>query len=297
MTRREFAWGAASALQAAPQAPRFRKSISSVIFPNAMPVEEYFAAARDAGFQGVEIPLGKTLAMDTPPDRLKRIADAAAKARCAIVSLWISAPLSANPLNSPDPAKRAKGAEVVKRGVDICAGLGCEAMLLVPGRLGSGGHLDAGYEDTWNRVTEALRPVVPYAAAHKVSITPENVWNKFLVSPLDMRRFVDQFHSPHLAVHFDVGNIMQYGFPQDWILTLGARIRRVHLKDYKLSSRAEQGRFVPLLEGDVAWKEVMAAFVKTGYSGFMSPEYGYDENDPGQIRRISAAVDKIFALA
>jgi L-ribulose-5-phosphate 3-epimerase len=90
--------------------------------------------------------------------------------------------------------------------------------------------------------------------------------------------------------------MMQFGFPQDWILTLGPRIRRVHLKDYKLSSRAEQGRFVPLLEGDVAWKDVMAAFAKVGYRGYMSPEYSYDANDPDQIRRISAAVDKILSL-
>ena len=294
MTRREFAIGAAAALQSS--SPRFLKSISSVIFPRSMPIEDYFAAARDAGFVGVEIPLGESLPMDAPPDRLKRIADAAEMATCAIVSLWMSAPLGPNPLNSPDPAKRDRGVEVLKRGIDICVALRSEALLLVPGRLGSGGRLDVGYEDTWTRVTEALRTVIPYAAEHKVCITPENVWNKFLVSPLDMRNFVDQFHIPYLQTHFDVGNIMQYGFPQDWILTLGSRIRRVHLKDYKLSARAGEGRFVPLLEGDVAWKDVMAAFAKVGYQGFLSPEYGYDSKDPDQIHRISAAVDKILSL-
>ena len=295
MTRREFALGAAAAMQA--PATRFRKGISSLIFPPAMPVEDYFAAARDAGFEGVEIPLGQTIPIDAAPDRLARIAEAAAKAKSTVISLWMSQPLSANPLNSPDPALRAKGVETLNRGVDICRALNCDALLVVPGRLGSGGHLNIGYEDTWNRVTSSLREAIPHAAQRKVAITPENVWNKFLVSPLEMRSFVDQFHSPYLQTHSDVGNIMQYGFPQDWIATLGTRIRRVHLKDYKLSARAEQGRFVPLLEGDVDWKAVMAAFVKTGYQGWMSPEYDYDANDPGQIRRISAAVDRIFALA
>ncbi len=294
MTRREFALSSAAALQVA--APRFQKSIASVIFPKAMPIEDYFAAARDAGFNGVEIPLGESLAMDTASERLARIADAADKARCSIVSMWMSAPLSPNPLNSPDPEKRLKGAEILRRGIDICVTLRCEAMLLVPGRLGSGGRLDVGYEDTWNRVTEALKPLIPYAAAHKVCITPEEVWNKFLVSPVEMRTFIDQFKSPFLQAHFDVGNIMQYGFPQDWIQTLGPRIRRVHLKDYKLSTRAEQGRFVPLLEGDVLWKDVMAAFVKVGYRGWLSPEYSYSAAEPDQIRRISASVDKILAL-
>jgi L-ribulose-5-phosphate 3-epimerase len=294
MTRRQFALSAA-AFQ--PSSTRFEKGICSVIFPDAMPVEDYFAAARNAGFAGVELPLGNAIAMDVSAERLDRIAEAAGKAKCSIVSLWLSGPLSSNPLNSADPAKRAHGAATVRRAVDIACALHCGALLLVPARLGSGGRLDTGYEDTWNRVTESLRPVIPYAAEHKVCITPENVWNKFLVSPLEMRSFVDQFHSPYLQTHFDTGNIMQYGFPQDWILTLGPRIRRVHLKDYKLSSRAEQGRFVPLLEGDVDWKAVMAAFVKTGYRGFLSPEYSYDAGDPDQIRKISAAVDKLLALA
>lgn len=295
MTRRDFALTAAVAFQPAPS--RFDKGICSVIFPDAMPVEDHFTAARNAGFAGVEFPLGAAIPMDSSAERLARIADAAGKAKCSIVSLWLSGPLSANPLNSPDPAKRAEGAATVRRAVDIAAALHCDALLLVPARLGSGGRLDAGYEDTWNRVTESLRPVIPYAAERKVCITPENVWNKFLVSPLEMRSFVDQFHSPYLQTHFDTGNIMQYGFPQDWILTLGSRIRRVHLKDYKLSARAEQGRFVPLLEGDVDWKAVMSALVKVNYRGFLSPEYSYDPADPDQIRKISAAVDKLLALA
>jgi L-ribulose-5-phosphate 3-epimerase len=292
MTRRQFAISAA-ALQ--PSSPRFEKGICSVIFPPAMPVEDYFAAARNAGFSGIELPLGAAIPMDAPPDRLARLADAAAKAQCSIVSLWLSGPLSANPLNSPDPALRARGADTVRRAIDICSTLHCEALLLVPARLGAGGRLDVGYEDTWNRVTESLRPVIPYAAEHRVCITPENVWNKFLVSPLEMRSFVAQFHSPYLQTHFDVGNIMQYGFPQDWILTLGPRIRRVHLKDYKLSARAEQGRFVPLLEGDVDWKAVLSALVQVNYRGFLSPEYSYDPADPNQIRTISAALDKLLS--
>ena len=114
-------------------------------------------------------------------------------------------------------------------------------------------------------MTAELRKAIPWAEEAKVVLTPENVWNKFLVSPIEMRTFVDQFHSPWLQTHFDVGNVMQYGYPQDWILTLGPRIKRVHLKDYKLSNRDEQGHFADLLEGDVDWKAVMAALVKAGY--------------------------------
>jgi len=90
---------------------------------------------------------------------------------------------------------------------------------------------------------------------------------------------------------------MQYGYPQDWILTLGSRIKRVHVKDYKLSNRTEQGHFAPLLEGDVDWKAVMAALVKVDYHGTLSPEIGYEAGDPDQLKKVSLALDKILAMA
>jgi len=130
-----------------------------------------------------------------------------------------------------------------------------------------------------------------------VVLTMENVWNKFLLSPLEMRSFIDQLHSPWLQSHFDMGNVMQFGYPQDWILTLKSRIKRIHVKDYKLSARAEQGRFVPLFEGDVDFKGVMQALVAVDYRGFLSPEYGYEASDPNYLKTLSEKLDKILAMA
>jgi L-ribulose-5-phosphate 3-epimerase len=298
MQRREFLLaGPAAALASAAAAGGFRKSICSVILPASVPLAERFQKARAAGFEGMEIRLGDDVPLNSTADQVKRIGEMARKAEVTIVSLWVSQPLAPNPLNSPDPELRARGVEVLKRAIEFAGWLGCGALLVVPGRLGSGPKFQVGYQTTWERVTEELKKVVPFAERAKVMLTPENVWNKFLVSPLEMRAFVDQFHSPWLQAHFDVGNVMQFGYPQDWILTLGPRIQRVHLKDYKLSSRAEQGRFVGLLEGDVDWKEVMASLVKVGYRGFLSPEIGHDPNEPGQLRKVSATLDKILALA
>ena len=275
---------------------QFTKSICSVIFPPSMSLNECFRQAKNAGFDGVEVRMGE-VTLSSTQDELKRLADAAEKAHVAIVSLWVSDPLSANPLNSPDPALRAKGVEVLHKTIDFATWLRCGALLIVPGRLGDGAKLKVGYQDTWDRVTAELRKAIPHAEQAKVYLTPENVWNKFLVSPLEMRAFVDQFQSPWLQTHFDIGNVMQFGYPQDWILTLGPRIKRLHVKDYKLSQRGEQGRFVDLLEGDVDWKEVMAALVKVGYRGFMSPEIGYRQDDPEQLMKVSRSLDKILALA
>ena len=174
---------------------------------------------------------------------------------------------------------------------------GCGVLLIYSARLGAGAKFQIGSQDTWDRVSDAFRKAIPAAESAKVILTPENVWNKFLLSPLEMRAFVDQFRSPWLQTHFDIGNVMQYGYPQDWILTLGSRIKRVHVKDYKLSTRAGQGGFVGLLEGDVDWKAVMAAFVKVDYRGYLSPEIGHDKNDPDQLKKVSLALDKILAMA
>jgi hexulose-6-phosphate isomerase len=293
MQRRVFVGTAAGAALAAAQTgkSRFQKGICSIIFPEGMPFPEKFQRTRDAGFEGIELRLGPEIPMDSPADELKRIGDAARQANVEIVSVWLSAPLEQAPLNSPEPEKRARGVEAVRRAIDIAAAIGCGAILIVPGRLGNGPKFNVGYEETWQRVTAELQKAVAYAEQRKVVLTPENVWNKFLVSPLEMRAFVDQFRSPWLQTHFDIGNVMQFGYPQDWILTLGPRIKRIHAKDYKLSSRAEQGRFVDLLQGDVAWKEVMAALVKVGYRGFISPEV------TGDIGTISRDLDKILNLA
>jgi L-ribulose-5-phosphate 3-epimerase len=299
MHRRTFITGgaalAAGSLRAA-GSPQFRKSIAAVIFPREMPVEEQFRRAKDAGFEGIELRMGDHVTIESTEDQLRRWGDAARTAGITIVSLWVSEPLSSNPLNSPDAAVRARGVLALEKSIDLATWLGCGALLIVPCRLGDGPKLKVGYQDTWDRVTEEFKKVIPRAATAKVMLTPENVWNKFLVSPLEMRAFVDQFHSPWLQTHFDIGNVMQFGYPEDWILTLGPRIQRIHVKDYKLSARAEQGRFVDLLEGDVNWKGVMAALVKVGYRGFMSPEIGH-RDDPDQLRKVSAALDKILAMA
>ncbi|MGC8793842.1 MAG: sugar phosphate isomerase/epimerase family protein [Bryobacteraceae bacterium] len=295
MTRRAFVASPALAFQTA--APRFRKGICATIFPKSMPLEEQFRQARNAGFEGLEVPLGELLPLETSQDEARRLADGARKAGVEIVSLWVSAPLSSNPLNHPDPAARTRGVEALRRAITLASWINCGVLLIVPGRLGSGPNFQVGYQDTWDRVSAEMKKVVPDAERARVCLAPENVWNKFLVSPLEMRAFVDQFRSPWVGAYFDIGNILQYGYPQDWILTLGSRIKRVHAKDYKLSTRAEQGRFVELLEGDVDWKEVMAALVKVGYRGFISPEYSYRPDDPDYIRRVSVALDKILALA
>src|SRR5574340_634741 len=295
INRRDFIALSATASLPGYAAPRgrFQKSICDGIVPRTIPLDEAFRQVKRAGFDGYEITMDETLTPETPPGELKSIAASAREAGVTIVTISVSRPFSKCPLNHPDPALRAQGVEVIKRAVDIAHALNSGTILLVPSRVGGGAKFMYGYEETWKRPSEELAKAIRHAGQAKVILTMENVWNKFLLSPLEMRAFVDQFKSPWLQAHFDIGNVMQFGYPHDWILTLGPRIKRVHLKDFKVQTN----RFVPLMEGDANWTEVMGALVKVGYRGWLSPEYGYDSNDPDQITKISAVVDKIYALA
>src|SRR5260370_31986275 len=296
MKRRAF--GAVAAARVfADGRPKLTKTICSVIFPPPTPLPECFRRAKDAGFDAIELRMSTELILDSTADQMKQLADDARKAGVAIASMWVSRPLSDRPINSPDPAVRAQGVAALEKCIELAHHAGCGALLIYSARLGSGAKLEVGSQDTWDRVSDAFRKVIPAAERAKVILTPENVWNKFLLSPLEMRAFVDQFRSPWLQTHFHIGNVMHSGNPQDWILTLGSRIKRVHVKDYKLSNRAGQGGFVGLLEGDVDWKAVMEALVKVDYRGYLSPEIGHDKSDPDQLKKVSLALDKILAMA
>jgi hexulose-6-phosphate isomerase len=300
--RREFctlaAGAAAQAWARAESAPpgRFRKGICAGIFPRNMPYAECFRQAKNAGFDGIELPMAGEITLESSPAQLEKLRDEARKSGVTIVSVWVS-PLGATPLNSPDPAVRSRGVEAIRTAVDFAKLLDCEVLLVVPGRVGSGAKFQVGYETTWERFTVELKKAIPYAERGKVVLGLENVSNRFLVSPLEMRAFIDQFKSPWLQSYFDIGNVMYFGYPQDWILTLGPRIKRVHVKNRKATPAAEARRPSGLLEGDVDWKEVMAALVKVGYRGFLSPEIGHDPQDPDQLKNVSAALDKILAMA
>jgi hexulose-6-phosphate isomerase len=281
----------------APSSPRFVKGICSIIFPKELPRPECFKQAKSAGFDAIELAIGPDFPLDISHDDARRMADAADKAGIRIATLWISEALHQNPLNAADAAVRTRGVEAIRRAIEIATDMNCGAILLYAVRLGNGAKLEYGSQETWDRFTAELSKLVPDAERAKVALDPENVSNKFLLSPLEMRSFVDQFHSEWVGAHFDTGNCMPYGYPEDWILTLGKRIRRIHIKDFKLGGRGEAARSADLLEGDVNWKAVMAALVKIGYNGFLSPEIGRNPNQTDQLKQVSAALDKILSLA
>ena len=176
------------------------------------------------------------------------------------------------PLSDPDPAIREQGVEALKVSLEDAAAYGADTVLLVPGRVSE----TVSYDDCWNRSVEEIKKVVPTAINLKVKIAFENVWNNFLISPMEAAIFVDQFKTIFAGFYFDCGNVLVYGWPEQWIKILGKRLAKVHIKEFSRKIADTQGKSagfkVNLQEGDVNWPKVMKSLDDIGYSGWTTIE-------------------------
>jgi hexulose-6-phosphate isomerase len=252
-----------------------KKSISIWSFDGASSLEHKLQLARAAGFSGFEIDLSDTGSLTLASTARDVIAVRALAERNGIELSGLATGLywGANAA-SADPAVRARAAEIAARQIEIAHDLGLDAILVSPGTVGAdfipGGEI-VPYDVAWSRATDFIRAALPAAEKARVRLCVENVWNKFLLSPLEMKQFVAQFGSEWVGSYFDVGNTLATGYPEHWIEILGGAIRRVHLKDYRRAVGSIDG-FVELLSGDVNWPAVMTGLRKIGYRGWLTAE-------------------------
>jgi hexulose-6-phosphate isomerase len=201
-------------------------------------------------------------------------------------------------LTSENPNQRSKAKDIVRKQIEAAALLGAETALVVPGYVGVDFVLNSevcDYEVVYERALEAFFELAEDAKAANVTIGVENVWNKFLLSPLEMRDFIDKINSPFVGVYFDVGNVLLTGYPEHWIRILNSRIKKVHFKDYRRSPGGFNA-FVDLLAGDVDYPAVVTALKTIGYSNYctaeMMPTYKHYTNQ--MIYNTSATMDSIL---
>ncbi|MGQ9683630.1 MAG: sugar phosphate isomerase/epimerase family protein [Anaerolineae bacterium] len=196
------------------------------------------------------------------------------------------------PLSSPIPAVRRQAVLILRRMLEAAALLGADAILVPPAMVTP----DVSYREAWQRSQEALADMVPSAAELGVAMAIENVWNRFLLSPLEFCDYIDRLASPYVGAYFDVANVLRYGFPDQWIEALGSRLKRVHFKDYRLDVDDLRG-FTHLLNGDVPWPRVMQALRRVGYDGWVVAEVTPYRYCPEQaVADSAAALQAIFAL-
>ena len=234
-----------------------------------------FSLAEQYGFEGVEVELSETgeISFNTSSEELRCICRAAEQCGLSIYSV-ASGLYWKYSITSPDASVREKAESIVKRQLDVASELGCDSILVVPGAVSVSFAPELGvvpYQTAYERALEAFRRIGGYAEKKKVSIGLENVWNGFLLSPLEMRDFIDKIGNEYVGSYFDVGNTMLNGHPEHWIEILGKRIKKVHFKDFRRSIGTLDG-FVELLTGDVDYPAVMKALSQIGYDGWVTAE-------------------------
>jgi hexulose-6-phosphate isomerase len=262
---------------------KIRKSLLISLLPKDRPYAERFAMAREAGFEAIEM---QTIGKD---EEAAEIREAAQKAGLRIHSVmnmehWNS------PLSSSDPDVVTRSVRGMETSLKNAALWGADTVLLVPAVVDA----STSYKDAYTRSQRVIRErLVPMARDLKVIIAVEEVWNKFLLSPLEFARYVDEFDSPWIRAYFDVGNVVIYAFPQDWIRTLGSRIVKIHLKDFNFDRRNGRFTWKNIGEGDIDWLEVRRALTEINYSGYVTTEV--NGGDAAYLKDLAVRVDRFLA--
>ncbi len=284
MDRRAFLAASAGALAAPPPARLpIKKAVLLSMLPRELSYLDRFKLAVDCGFEEIEC---GTVADRRQVEEIKKASESA-KLRIHSVMNQVHWKL---PLSSADPAVVAESLQGMETSLRNAHFWGADAVLLVPAVV----NAETRYQDAWARSQERIRKLIPLAAELKVIIAIEEVWNKFLLSPMEFARFVDDFHSPWVKAYFDVGNVVIHGYPQDWIRTLGKRIVKLHIKDFKFENR-RTAEWTPLREGEIDWKAVYQALSEIGYQGTATVELrGGDE---AYLREVSRRFDLILSGA
>lgn len=285
------------------------KGMNVWTLPAGLTIEEQFALTKDAGFDTIELNLSEsqpqdnivskdlalndspTLTLDVTEEELAAIKVLSEKYELPITSISTSLHWNYS-LTDHDETTRQKGIAIVKKMIDVCKALGGDTVLVVPGLV----KQTESYDDCYDRALTALKELAPYAEANEIYIGIENVWNKFLLSPLETRDFIDKIDSPFVGMYFDAGNVLQFGFPEQWVRILGNRIKKIHVKDFNTGIGNIYG-FTTLLNGSLNWKNLVEAIHEIGYTGPLTCELSaYTENGQQIAYDTSHALDYIVNL-
>lgn len=255
------------------------KSLKQGMIGEGKTIEEKFAVAKRAGFDSVEP--GTIYGADKVAETLA----ASRKVGLPVDGIVCDKHWSC-PLSHPDPAKVSTCVNSMRVSMENAKALGGDMVLLVPAVVNANIRYEVAYKQSQEII---INEIVPIAEELDIVVGLENVWNNFLLSPVEFRRYIEEIDSPYVGAWFDVGNILAYGWPQGWIRTLSDLIVRVDIKDFKGGPRT--GTFVPLREGSVNWKEVMIAFREVGYDGVFAAEVG-----GGNLQHLTDVVSKPMDL-
>ncbi len=267
--------------------PLHKKSLKYGMIKEDLNLLDKFKLVRDLGFDGIEL--------DSPDQLDDREVLAARDATGIELPGLVNSLHWKNPLSHPDPMVRKLCSDSIIESLERCKHLGGTSVLVVPAVVNE----DVSYDQAWERSTAELEKLVPFAEKTGIDIAIENVWNNFLLSPLEAAQYVDQFKSERIGWYFDVGNVVRYGWPDQWIRILGSRIKKIDIKDYSRKKQQEEGIWqgfkVLLGDGDANYASVNEALAEVGYSaGWGSAEV--PGGDRRRLQEISDSMDRLYAM-
>ncbi len=167
--------------------------------------------------------------------------------------------------------------------VDACLKLGVDNVLIIPG----GVTAQVPYDVCYDRALAGLKSLRP-VADKGVNLAVEYVWNNMFLSPLELRACLDEVDHPHIGFYMDTGNVMAYGFAEQWIRILGRHITKVHTKNFK---RRPAWQWPNLLsDGDADWSAIMAALTEIGYDGPLISEMSGTPEQHAENARFTKAL-------
>ncbi|MAW61690.1 MAG: xylose isomerase [Planctomycetes bacterium] len=294
ITRRGFLAAGAAVAAAAPLSARarpqdaagkpWRKAVKYGMVGAGSSVLEKFQLVQELGFDGIEL--------DSPNglDR-QEVLDARDQTGLPIHGVVDSVHWS-KPFSHPDPKVRAEGVRALETALQDCKAYGGDTVLVVPAVVNQG----ISYRDAWVRSRAEIMRMVPLAEELGLNIAFENVWNNFLLSPLEMAQYIDGFGSPHVGAYLDVGNLVRYAWPQHWVEALGRRIMKIDVKGYSRKKQNEEGLWkgfqVGIGDDDCDWPEVTKALREIGYAGWFTAEVGGGGRE--RLAEIASRMDRVM---
>lgn len=262
----------------------FKKAVKIGMVAGDLSLVEKFKLLKELGYDGVELDSPNSLARD-------EVLGARDESGLPIHGVVDSAHWKDH-LGHPDPAVRARGIEALKTAIRDSHTYGGNSVLLVPAVV----NAEVSYAEAYTRSQAAIREALPLAEELGIRIALENVWNHFLLSPLETARYLDELDSPMCGAYFDVGNVVNYGWPEQWIRILGKRIVKLDIKEYSRTRRNNEGLWkgfdVPIGEGDCNWPEVCRALEEIGFRGWATAEV--PGGDRAQLADIAARMDRVL---
>lgn len=278
----------AATISLAQQGKRLKKGIGFGMIKEDLSLIDKFKLVKDLGFQGVEF--------NSPVDLdITELLKAKELTGIEIPSL-VNKDHWTKPLSDPDESVRNFTIASVGKSLQEVKELGGDTVLVVPGVVSE----KVSYGTAYKNALDSIRKLIPAVEKTGMKIGLENVWNNFILSPIEAKNFIKEIDHPLIGWYFDIGNILRYGWPEHWIELLGEHIFKLHAKEFSREKMNDQGLWegfkVDLLQGDIDWPKVLKTLDEVNYSGgWLTVELG--PGDRTYLKKIADQMHQIVTIA